>query len=92
MTAVFLEQEEVVWILKNITIIYFLSVRFAGNAQLFDNQCNSRALKKSHLNLFLPDSSHAILKHFEIICSKYFLTLLITVVWIVCFNPPGFVV
>ena len=56
---------------KNITVIYFLSVRFAGNAQLFDNQCNSRGLKMSHLNLFWPDISHAILKHFEIICSKY---------------------
>ena len=83
MTAVFLEQEEVVWILKNITLIYFLSVRFAGNAQLLDNQRNSRALKKSHLNLLWLDISHAILKQFEIIGSKY----LITVVRIACFNP-----
>ena len=45
MTAVFLEQEEVVWILKTITLIYFLSVRFTGNAQLLENQCNSTALK-----------------------------------------------
>ena len=58
-------------------------MRFAGNAQLMDNQCNSRGLKMSHLNLFWPDISHAILKHFEIIYSKY----LITVVCIVCFDP-----
>ena len=83
MAAVLLEQEEVVWILKNITLIYFLSVRCAGNAQLLDNQCNSRAFKKSHLNLLWLEISHAILKQFEIIGSKY----LITVVLIACFNP-----
>ena len=64
---------------KNITVIYFLRLRFAGNAQLFNNHRNSSALKKAHLNLVLPESSHASLNHFEIICNKYYLSLFITV-------------